>query len=111
MVEAPQIGVSLPLDLRGTAFQRRVWLALREIPPGKTVSYEELARRIGSGKRGKAVASACASNPLAVAIPCHRVTRSDGSAFRALPASHVGQSAPVEYAHHALSREDRTQAR
>lgn len=82
MVEAPQVGVSLPLDLRGTAFQRRVWLALREIPPGKTVSYEELARRIGSRKRGKAVASACASNPLAVAIPCHRVTRSDGSAFR-----------------------------
>ncbi|OOO22926.1 bifunctional DNA-binding transcriptional regulator/O6-methylguanine-DNA methyltransferase Ada [Agrobacterium pusense] len=82
MVEAPQVGVSLPLDLRGTAFQRRVWLALREIPPGKTVRYEELARRIGSRKRGKAVASACASNPLAVAIPCHRVTRSDGSAFR-----------------------------
>jgi AraC family transcriptional regulator of adaptative response/methylated-DNA-[protein]-cysteine methyltransferase len=82
MVEAPQVGIGLPLDLRGTAFQRRVWLALREVPPGQTVSYEELARRIGSGKRAKAVASACASNPLAVAIPCHRVVRNDGTAFR-----------------------------
>ncbi|MCJ8056954.1 bifunctional DNA-binding transcriptional regulator/O6-methylguanine-DNA methyltransferase Ada [Shinella curvata] len=82
IVEAPQVGLDLPLDLRGTAFQRRVWLALREVPPGQTVSYEELARRIGSGKRGKAVASACASNPLAVAIPCHRVTKTDGSFFR-----------------------------
>ena len=82
MVEAPQVGFSLPLDLRGTAFQRRVWLTLREVPSGQTVSYEELARRIGSGKRAKAVASACASNPLAVAIPCHRVMRNDGTAFR-----------------------------
>ncbi|MBX4900114.1 bifunctional DNA-binding transcriptional regulator/O6-methylguanine-DNA methyltransferase Ada [Sinorhizobium sp. B11] len=82
MVEAPQVGLDLPLDLRGTAFQRRVWLALSEVPPGQTVSYEELARRIGSRKGGKAVASACASNPLAVAIPCHRVTKNDGSFFR-----------------------------
>lgn len=82
MVEAPGLGLDLPLDVRGTAFQRRVWTALREVPPGQTISYEELARRIGSRKGGKAVASACASNPLAVTIPCHRVTKSDGSAFR-----------------------------
>ncbi|WP_296434671.1 MULTISPECIES: bifunctional DNA-binding transcriptional regulator/O6-methylguanine-DNA methyltransferase Ada [unclassified Rhizobium] len=82
MVEAPQVGLDLPIDLRGTAFQRRVWLALQEVPPGSTVSYEELARRIGKWKGGKTVASACASNPLAVAIPCHRVTKNDGTFFR-----------------------------
>lgn len=82
MVEAPGLGLDLPLDVRGTAFQRRVWTALRQVQPGETVSYEELARRIGSRKGGKAVASACASNPLAVAIPCHRVVRNDGTAFR-----------------------------
>jgi len=81
MVEAAQVGFSLPLDLRGTAFQRPAWLALREVPLGQTVSYEELTRRIGSGKRAKAVASG-ASNPFAVAIPCHRVVRNDGTAFR-----------------------------
>ena len=77
-VEAPRTGFSLPLDLRGTAFQRRVWQALREIPPGTTVSYAELAARIGAPRAVRAVAQACASNPLAVAIPCHRVVRIDG---------------------------------
>lgn len=78
-VEAPQLGLDLPLDVRGTAFQQRVWQALREIPAGSTVSYIELARRIGAPKAVRAVASACAANVLAVAIPCHRVVRNDGA--------------------------------
>jgi AraC family transcriptional regulator of adaptative response/methylated-DNA-[protein]-cysteine methyltransferase len=77
-VEAPSLGLELPLDVRGTAFQQRVWQALREIPAGKTVSYTELAKRIGSPKSVRAVAQACGANALAVAIPCHRVVRSDG---------------------------------
>jgi AraC family transcriptional regulator, regulatory protein of adaptative response / methylated-DNA-[protein]-cysteine methyltransferase len=77
-VEAPGLGLDLPLDVRGTAFQQRVWQALREIPAGSTVSYTEIAGRIGSPKAVRAVASACAANPLAVAIPCHRVVRTDG---------------------------------
>ena len=78
-VEKPEIGLDLPLDVRGTAFQQRVWRALQEIPVGETVSYAEVARRIGSPKAVRAVASACAENRLAVAIPCHRVVRMDGS--------------------------------
>ena len=78
-VEAPRVGVDLPLDVRGTAFQRRVWEALREIPPGSTASYAEIAERIGAPKSVRAVAQACGANPLAVAIPCHRVVRQDGS--------------------------------
>ena len=77
-VEAPRLGLDLPLDVRGTAFQQRVWDALRQIPPGSTASYAEIAARIGSPKSVRAVAQACASNVLAVAIPCHRVVRSDG---------------------------------
>jgi AraC family transcriptional regulator of adaptative response/methylated-DNA-[protein]-cysteine methyltransferase len=67
------------LDIRGTAFQQRVWQALQEIPVGQTVSYAEVARRIGAPKAARAIASACAANNLAVAIPCHRVVRDDGS--------------------------------
>jgi AraC family transcriptional regulator of adaptative response/methylated-DNA-[protein]-cysteine methyltransferase len=78
-VEKPEIGLSLPLDVRGTAFQQRVWRALQEIPVGETVSYAEIARRIGRPKAVRAVAGACAENNLAVAIPCHRVVRIDGS--------------------------------
>ena len=78
-VEAPRIGLDLPLDVRGTAFQERVWKALQEIPPGATVSYAEIARRIGAPKSVRAVAGACAANKLAVAIPCHRVVRNDGA--------------------------------
>ncbi len=78
LVEAPGLGLDLPLDVRGTAFQQRVWQALREIPAGSTVSYTELAGRIGSPKSVRAVAHACAVNALAVAIPCHRVVRNDG---------------------------------
>jgi AraC family transcriptional regulator of adaptative response/methylated-DNA-[protein]-cysteine methyltransferase len=77
-VEAPQLGLELPLDIRGTAFQQRVWQALRRIPVGETASYSEIARRIGAPKAVRAVAGACAANALAVAIPCHRVVRSDG---------------------------------
>ncbi len=77
-VEAPGLGLDLPLDVRGTAFQQRVWQALREIPAGATVSYAEIAKRIGAPKAVRAVAQACAANALAVAIPCHRVVRNDG---------------------------------
>lgn len=78
LVEAPKLGLDLPLDVRGTAFQQRVWQALREIPAGQTVSYTDIARRIGAPKAVRAVAAACAANALAVAIPCHRVVRTDG---------------------------------
>ena len=77
-VEAPRVGLDLPLDVRGTAFQQRVWRALQQIPVGKTVSYAEVAKRIGAPKAVRAVASACAANPIAVAIPCHRVVRKGG---------------------------------
>jgi len=78
-IEAPAQGLDLPLDVRGTAFQQRVWQALREIPSGSTASYAEIARRIGRPKAVRAVAQACASNGIAVAIPCHRVVRTDGA--------------------------------
>ena len=77
-VEAPAIGLDLPLDIRGTAFQQRVWQALREIPAGTTMSYTDIAKRIGAPRSVRAVARACAANSLAVAIPCHRVVRNDG---------------------------------
>jgi AraC family transcriptional regulator of adaptative response/methylated-DNA-[protein]-cysteine methyltransferase len=78
-VEVPTIGLNLPLDIRGTAFQQRVWQALRTIPPGSIVSYTDVAEHLGIPKSVRAVASACAANTLAVAIPCHRVLRSDGA--------------------------------
>lgn len=77
-VEAPQLGWDLPLDLRGTAFQQRVWQALREIPAGSTDSYTGIADKIGLPKAVRAIAGACAANPVAVAVPCHRVVRIDG---------------------------------
>ncbi len=77
-VEAPGIGLDLPLDVRGTAFQRRVWQALGEIPAGRTATYAEIAERIGAPKAVRAVGQACGANLLAVAIPCHRVVRTDG---------------------------------
>ncbi|MEO7497406.1 MAG: bifunctional DNA-binding transcriptional regulator/O6-methylguanine-DNA methyltransferase Ada [Massilia sp.] len=79
LVEAPALGCDLPLDVRGTAFQQRVWQALREIPAGATVSYTALAERVGLPSGARAVAGACAANPVAVAIPCHRVVRNDGA--------------------------------
>jgi AraC family transcriptional regulator of adaptative response/methylated-DNA-[protein]-cysteine methyltransferase len=79
LVENPRLGLDLPLDVRGTSFQRRVWRALQQIPPGERVSYAEVARRIGSASAVRAVAGACAANTLAVAIPCHRVVRNDGA--------------------------------
>lgn len=78
LIETPQQGLTLPLDIQGTAFQQRVWQALTRIAPGETVTYTELARRIGTPSSVRAVAAACAANPVAVAIPCHRVVRSDG---------------------------------
>jgi AraC family transcriptional regulator of adaptative response/methylated-DNA-[protein]-cysteine methyltransferase len=78
LVEAPRLGLDLPLDLRGTVFQERVWQALAQIPAGATQSYADVARSIGAPRAVRAVAHACAQNPLAVAIPCHRVVRSDG---------------------------------
>ena len=77
-VEQPRLGLDLPLDVRGTAFQQRVWQALQKIPAGTTASYTEIAQRIGAPKSVRAVAGACAANALAVAIPCHRVVRTDG---------------------------------
>jgi AraC family transcriptional regulator of adaptative response/methylated-DNA-[protein]-cysteine methyltransferase len=79
LVEAPQAGLALPVALRGTPFQQRVWQALRQIPAGRTVSYAELAGIVGVSGGARAVAGACAANALAVAIPCHRVLRSDGA--------------------------------
>jgi AraC family transcriptional regulator of adaptative response/methylated-DNA-[protein]-cysteine methyltransferase len=78
-VEAPAQGLDLPLDIRGTAFQQRVWKAIRAIPAGATASYRDLAKRLGAPKAVRAVAQACAANGIAVAIPCHRVVRTDGS--------------------------------
>jgi len=79
LVEHPHLGKELPLDIRGTAFQLRVWQRLRAIPAGETRSYAELARELGQPTATRAIAGACAANRLAVAIPCHRVVRSDGS--------------------------------
>jgi len=78
-VESPRGSLDLPLDVRGTAFQQRVWAALRTVPPGSTASYAEIARTIGRPTAVRAVAQACAANPLAVAIPRHRVVRTDGA--------------------------------
>jgi AraC family transcriptional regulator of adaptative response/methylated-DNA-[protein]-cysteine methyltransferase len=78
-VENPATGLELPLDVRGTAFQQRVWQALRDIPAGTTASYADIAERVGAPKAVRAVAGACAANRIAVAIPCHRVVRSDGA--------------------------------
>ncbi len=78
LIENPGKGASFPLDAQGSVFQNRVWKALKRIPPGKTVSYSEIARSIGAPNSSRAVAHACAANPLAVVIPCHRVLRSNG---------------------------------
>lgn len=77
-IDSPALGLDLPLDSRGTAFQQRVWQVLREIPMGSTATYTEVAERIGAPMAVRAVAQACGANALALAIPCHRVVRSDG---------------------------------
>ena len=79
MIEQPQMADRLPLDILGTAFQQRIWHALRTIPYGKTASYAQIAERAGAPEAVRAVAGACAANPIAVAIPCHRVIRADGN--------------------------------
>jgi AraC family transcriptional regulator of adaptative response/methylated-DNA-[protein]-cysteine methyltransferase len=78
LVEQPGVAVDLPLDIRGTAFQQRVWEALRQLRSGETASYADIARRIGAPTAARAVAQACAANSLAVAVPCHRVVRTNG---------------------------------
>lgn len=78
LLESPRSVPDLPLDIQGTAFQQRVWMVLRDIPAGSTVTYKDIAARIGKPKAVRAVAKACASNVIAVAVPCHRVVRSDG---------------------------------
>jgi AraC family transcriptional regulator, regulatory protein of adaptative response / methylated-DNA-[protein]-cysteine methyltransferase len=78
-IETPAEGLDLRLDIRGTAFQRRVWTALLGVPAGSTVTYAALAARIGEPGSARAVASACAANAVALAIPCHRVIRKDGT--------------------------------
>ena len=78
-VEDPRLDLDLPLDIRGTAFQRRVWEALRRIPMGTTATYAEIAKAIGAPKSVRAVGRACGTNPIALAIPCHRVVGSNGS--------------------------------
>jgi AraC family transcriptional regulator, regulatory protein of adaptative response / methylated-DNA-[protein]-cysteine methyltransferase len=78
-VDSPRRGFDVPLDMRGTAFQRTVWQALREIPAGSTASYSDIASRIGAPTAAKEVAEACAANALAVIVPCHRVVKKDGS--------------------------------
>ena len=79
LVEAPAKGLALPLDLRGTAFQHRVWQALRKIRPGTTVSYSDLARRLGLPGSVRAVAMAAGAGAGDTLIPCHRVIRRDGT--------------------------------
>jgi AraC family transcriptional regulator, regulatory protein of adaptative response / methylated-DNA-[protein]-cysteine methyltransferase len=79
LIEQPGADVELPLDMRGTEFERRVWNALREVPAGRTVNYGEVAAKIGSPGEARAVAEACAANVLAVVVPCHRVVKKDGS--------------------------------
>jgi AraC family transcriptional regulator, regulatory protein of adaptative response / methylated-DNA-[protein]-cysteine methyltransferase len=81
-VEAPALGLNLPLDVQGTAFQQRVWQALQSIPAGSTATYTDIAHRIGSPTSVRAVAQACGANALAVAIPCHRIVRTDGALSR-----------------------------
>ncbi len=78
-LESRAAALSLPLDIRGTAFQQQVWQALRAIPFGETRSYQQVAEAIGKPKAVRAVASACAANRLAILVPCHRVVRGDGS--------------------------------
>jgi AraC family transcriptional regulator of adaptative response/methylated-DNA-[protein]-cysteine methyltransferase len=101
-IEAPAIGLDLPLDIRGTAFQQRVWQALQQIPLGQTLSYAELARKIGAPKAIRAVAGACAANTLALAIPCHRVIRTGGAIS--------GYAWGVERKRQLLDRERQSQA-
>jgi len=79
LIEHPRAASALPLDIRGTAFQLRVWRALRDVPAGSTASYAEIAQRIGAPKSARAVAGACAANPVAVVVPCHRVLHGDGT--------------------------------
>ncbi|MEO6679117.1 MAG: methylated-DNA--[protein]-cysteine S-methyltransferase, partial [Pseudomonas sp.] len=78
-LDNPQRVLDFTLDLAGSAFQRKVWAALQQIPLGQTASYGDIAHRLGQPKAFRAVANACGANPIAVIVPCHRVLRQDGS--------------------------------
>ncbi len=78
LIEHPEASVDLPLDMRGTGFELRVWNALRQIPVGRTVTYGEIAATIGSPREAREVGEACAANTLALVVPCHRVVKKDG---------------------------------
>lgn len=99
-VENPSVPLDFTLDTRGTPFQLRVWKALRAIPAGMTISYSELARQVGTPEAVRAVASACGANPIALAVPCHRVVSKDGSLG--------GYRWGVERKHALLQREKRS---
>jgi AraC family transcriptional regulator of adaptative response/methylated-DNA-[protein]-cysteine methyltransferase len=103
LVKRPELGLDLPLDVQGTAFQQRVWQLLREIPCGETATYAEIAQRLGEPKAVRAVASAIAANPLAVAIPCHRVVRTGGALS--------GYRWGVERKEKLLARESKSEAK
>jgi len=97
-IDSPRVATSLPLDIRGTAFQRRVWHALTRLAPGEIVSYGELARRLKAPSSTRAVARACATNGIAVLVPCHRVVAADGSL--------TGYKWGIERKRELLERED-----
>lgn len=78
-VEKPRMNLDVPLDVRGTPFQKKVWDALRDVPLGQTATYADIAKKIGMPKAVRAVAQACGANHVALAIPCHRIIRSDGA--------------------------------
>jgi AraC family transcriptional regulator, regulatory protein of adaptative response / methylated-DNA-[protein]-cysteine methyltransferase len=109
-VEEPAHDLDLPLDVRGTAFQRRVWQAVREIPVGRTTTYTEVARKIGAPKAIRAVGNACSTNNLAVAIPCHRVLHKDGSPSGGNHWGHGRQREMIDREAEAASRRRRASA-
>jgi AraC family transcriptional regulator of adaptative response/methylated-DNA-[protein]-cysteine methyltransferase len=90
-VKDPRRKLDAPLDLRGTEFQVKAWLAVRDVPPGTTATYRDIAEKIGAPRAMRAVGSACANNKLAMVIPCHRILRSDGSMAGGVDWCGVGQ--------------------
>jgi AraC family transcriptional regulator, regulatory protein of adaptative response / methylated-DNA-[protein]-cysteine methyltransferase len=109
-VEEPTHDLDLPLDVRGTAFQQRVWQAVREIPAGRTTTYTDVAGRIGAPNAVRAVGNACSANNLAVAVPCHRVLHKDGSPTGGNHWSNGRQRAMLEREAEAVSRKRPTSA-
>jgi AraC family transcriptional regulator of adaptative response/methylated-DNA-[protein]-cysteine methyltransferase len=110
-VEEPTSDLDFPLDIRGTAFQKRVWQAIREIPAGRTTTYTDVARRIGAPNAIRAVGNACSTNNLALVIPCHRVLHKDGSPSGGKHWANGRQRAMIDREAEAVSRNRRTSAR